>query len=1061
MGHWKKGMTFSIDAIFAIFLLILISSILLLLNYSPQMQVEEDYNIAKDALTSLDSIHISDLAKNPHYPYLSSLISCTLVNGTCPNNCEIGNLNNTILEQIGEFWATNRSHCATQLINESLDSIIPSRYGFQIGFKNESGEFDTLYTREKEYKKIMLVDRRIISGLEKNMPVTGWSARASLGTIKKYNTHFVYFGGYEGDGNITKVFELPFDANITGAYLEADINSPFKLYINGNDAGTFSSSGLGELHAKKWNISDYDFFNNGPNTVQINFTSGTGYVGGGFLSITYNTSIMREEGIIVPGIPKTKKYLLPGIKGIINLYSSFDSPGELTALELYLHYVSNYSVFFNIGNMTVYYNDSTSETTVNITSFPDLNFSLLSNRTVPIRFGTEVPTQYIVSGVENADVIMITDCSGSMDWDMNGTTSGVGRACDDPLVNDSSTKRISLAKCLNEYLVDRILSASGTKLGLICFSDDIVAEHELSNNSASLKATIATYAPRSGTCICCGLNRARQMLQDAMLNKTAIVRRSTAVWKETQRTGCGNGCDASNPSCSLPIGWYLPNFDDSSWNTISTPDDWWSQRRVRMYRTTFNLPQIPNASTLRVRHSNGMVCYINGNLVGNDSSCSLAYYWNNEWDIGVGNFTVGTNTLACAVRTGASAIGMFDAELEVVSPISEERERFIILMSDGVPSDQCSFFSCEGEGINGWNDCSGADCNDFSGCSCAVRNSNYSACKAHNATNATIISIGFGPVDTCTVANTTLKSIAECGNGTYMYANNSEGLWDIFRNTTELILNASYKEQTIEVKGDAVYNNTLFPDSYIKITYIPSEEVRYGEITISAQGPTLADCTGDDIQSPKEGCFTLSNVTRIIDAHVTSYSGPYWTAVVDAKAANTSWTPVFRLNDFGTIYTPLGDPFSIFIPPSLFASGIEDRVRVDTATSPTDFRGASPDDRIIYSYAVAGFVPYGGLFPKKSGCNRTVWYDIDGDGTPDGSVEIYFGNGTCTADDALNDALTRLLRQLLPVDRGGEPGSETNPVGIEIKSDIQFEVSESRSLPYMWGPAVIELRVWR
>jgi hypothetical protein len=44
---------------------------------------------------------------------------------------------------------------------------------------------------------------------------------------------------------------------------------------------------------------------------------------------------------------------IPGINGVINVFSSIDIPGSLESIEMYLHYISNFTTFVTVGNTTL------------------------------------------------------------------------------------------------------------------------------------------------------------------------------------------------------------------------------------------------------------------------------------------------------------------------------------------------------------------------------------------------------------------------------------------------------------------------------------------------------------------------------------------------------------------------------------------------------------------------------------------------------------------------------------------------------------------------------------
>ena len=91
-------------------------------------------------------------------------------------------------------------------------------------------------------------------------------------------------------------------------------------------------------------------------------------------------------------------------------------PESITNMVIFLNYSSNYTTFLRIGNTTVYEKNSNgttiNETLSNSTLNSILDFSSLSQKTVPVRLGITNATT--LGGL--ADAVLVSDVSGSMDW---------------------------------------------------------------------------------------------------------------------------------------------------------------------------------------------------------------------------------------------------------------------------------------------------------------------------------------------------------------------------------------------------------------------------------------------------------------------------------------------------------------------------------------------------------------------------------------------------------------------------------------------------------------------
>ncbi len=164
----------------------------------------------------------------------------------------------------------------------------------------------------------------------------------------------------------------------------------------------------------------------------------------------------------------------------------------------------------------------------------------------------------------DSDVILITDVSTSMNWTLNSSSEGGGtetigvvRNCDDPLLNDNSTKRISLAKCLAKNFINTILQNPTNKLGLISFNRRVNLSHALSSNNNSLISQIDSYTLADGTCVCCGVNGAYNLLNSSLnlsRRRFVVVMTDGAAYQR-----CTNSISSMPPSATC--GGLLRQFN--------------------------------------------------------------------------------------------------------------------------------------------------------------------------------------------------------------------------------------------------------------------------------------------------------------------------------------------------------------------------------------------------------------------------------------------------------------------------------------------------------------------
>ena len=552
----KKAVFFTIDSLLASGIVII--AIFLVSNFYSVEQQKVNVNYAsQDLVRVFSTMSVGGISNS----YTQSLIT----------SGDITDLNNTILEQIGDFWANDKIELAKNFTRNLTEDIFPSQYGFSVLVNGEE-----IYSRNLPLKKALVSSRKIISGIAKAKPTEGFTARVLLSGIKSKKTNaYAYFGGYEGDGNLTKKLVLPIDViSFNSSYLEVDAGGNFNLYINGFFSGSYTkaSGGGGSMLADKWNLSNAYLvnFRAGENTINVNFTSGTPYIAGGFLRVTYVTSSYNDtqkQGY--------EKYMFPGIDGIINLYSSVYSPGAVNNMLVFLNYSSNYTTYLRLGNITIYEENPNgavkSVTIANSTLKTLLDYSSFNQKTVPLRLGITNATT--LGG--NADAMLVSDVSGSMDWcsqisseswggwkldnnkgcllsggnwywgnynftpnygysDYNRTIWNNGTnnlcGCRYHTICQGDTRKLDIYIDSSKQFVDVLFNVSGNKLGLVEFSDNygnvykdnclssspttapftdsIVRFNDITSNKQQIRSKIDTTEAWWGTCTCCGINRA-------------------------------------------------------------------------------------------------------------------------------------------------------------------------------------------------------------------------------------------------------------------------------------------------------------------------------------------------------------------------------------------------------------------------------------------------------------------------------------------------------------------------------------------------------------------------
>ncbi len=517
----RRGVFFSTDALIALIVILLtIVVIYPLVKYSTH-----ESEVHRDVLKVLSSLKVGEINDS----YVKALIA----------DEKIKDPNKTILEQIGDFYAVNRT-IAKNLSETILGYLNTSEnigiwYGNTLLASSNSSPIDAAKSVE--------VERMIISGIKGTNETgasTGFSARAYLASAfpKKY----FYFGGYVGDGNLSIFMNISYTGSIKNIVLEIATNTNFSLCINSDcDLGHFQPP-VSEFEPMIFDLSAYNTsFQPGENVVKLvprNPLEGL-YIAGGYFKVTYNNS----------GYESLSKYYFPGVEGIINIYDGFYVPGDLSGMELSITFNSSEDTYLIIGNKTIF-NQSTSDVetiTMNNNQLEEIlgNYDDYERKTIPLRLGIE-NISYIP--VNNAYVVSIADLSGGIssakaDCDGDGTEESQG---DEAI------------RCANHKLVNMLLDVDIVQMGLVAIRKDIdpLISHELSDDAESLNNTIDGWTQGSGLDLCEAIQNATDILNAIAVGNdfTSIVLMATRdpttcfdnpdeIIRRTQDLACQVGTD--------------------------------------------------------------------------------------------------------------------------------------------------------------------------------------------------------------------------------------------------------------------------------------------------------------------------------------------------------------------------------------------------------------------------------------------------------------------------------------------------------------------------------------
>ncbi|MGC8812373.1 MAG: vWA domain-containing protein [Candidatus Aenigmatarchaeota archaeon] len=552
-----KAQVFSLEAIVAISLLVIFAIVVSFIGTTSFIQhqtYERFHYTSQDAVELLTKTKVSYVIDK--FPEIKDLKDRGILKDE--------DLDKSLLDVIGSLWANGSVAEAKNITEAILNLTIPEDLGYEVSMDGTS-----IAKRDKPVKSLLSVSKTTVSGYAIGKPVEGYTARAYLEKILGKNTaSYFYFGGFVGQGNLTAIIrDVPSDANISSIYIEGSFGSNFTLYVNKSFCGIFNKTSSGYFAVDSFLITDENCLSKinkgyGNETAfDFNFTSpdiNLQFVGGGYIKVTYDTTEFA------PPSTNVYRYYFPGIYGLINLYDSFYLPGtlnETNGMRIRLHYYSNLTtpdggvkMFLNVGGVELNSTNTTGEVVIDL-SFQNISEKFggvealkgnVSNRTVPVRFGSEEFQAY--GGVGLADAILITDISYSMIESCDVDTT----ECPYPDCNWKSgcqNRRLQIAKLVDHVFVDTVLNTSGNRVGLVAYSSTPAIRywHDLSDNSTSLKNQIDRYTAEGWTCISCGINVSTEIL---LRNSTSSRFRGMLVMSD----GDANTCEGNNPWVGLAAG---------------------------------------------------------------------------------------------------------------------------------------------------------------------------------------------------------------------------------------------------------------------------------------------------------------------------------------------------------------------------------------------------------------------------------------------------------------------------------------------------------------------------
>ena len=324
------------------------------------------------------------------------------------------------------------------------------------------------------------------------------------------------------------------------------------------------------------------------------------------------------------------------------------------------------------------------------------------------------------------------------------------------------------------------------------------------------------------------------------------------------------------------------------------------------------------------------------------------------------------------------------------------------------------------------------------------------ACIGHNIS---ILTVAFGNLS----ASTTLDAMATANNilgcdGLYFEADNATMLDKVLENIS-IIVNSKF--QSID-EQEAIFDNILSGDSYIEFeTTKPSIGVPDTSIRFMSKTERFGDIGGN----PCDVNIDMSGFDQTTEARLTSYSSDLW-----SSRAVLGGSDLFDLSEYGTDFRVLGDPFLIHIPDSMLPGSMIYDIQMETAKTSVVPEGCSYFNRMIYTaHILKSYEIYSGIKEAAEGCIWAVSF-ADGSSKSIKAPYDYAGARNCqyspglisyNSSDAIDIVMYNLLRKL-------DVNPPTGDIEISLsESDLEISAQTIKDIPFLWGPAMIEVRVWR
>ncbi|MEM2462569.1 MAG: hypothetical protein QXD71_00120, partial [Candidatus Pacearchaeota archaeon] len=235
------------------------------------------------------------------------------------------------------------------------------------------------------------------------------------------------------------------------------------------------------------------------------------------------------------------------------------------------------------------------------------------------------------------------------------------------------------------------------------------------------------------------------------------------------------------------------------------------------------------------------------------------------------------------------------------------------------------------------------------------------------------------------------------------------------------------------------------------------------------QGSIFGDFITYETQGFSDGMVNFSFQHGIpYEAVIVSYSGPVWTKFASINNTTAEYE-IYNLTRWSNVYTFLGDPFRVNIPPEYIArNGTTNTVSLLLGANASSSQNPTSSSKIIYTLVIPPLFSYSTPQPKKEGCNWTIEYEEPaGSGFSGGNFSVlvpptYSGEKKCFYtnstiryyDDAYDVAVFNLLSNSLDVN------PHNGMVEIKLGAEVSINAIILSGVPFMQYTS-IKAMSWR